>query len=46
MDWIGVGVTSTNLIPIIGLDGSAMEEIQATLIPLSPGTDGREMGWW
>lgn len=45
VDWSRVGVTSTNLIPISGLAGSAMEETQVTLIPLSSGTDGREM-WW
>lgn len=37
-------MTSTNLIPIISSAGSGVEEMQATLIQLSSGTDGREMG--
>lgn len=37
-------MTSTNLIPIISSAGLGMEEMQATLIQLSSGTDGREMG--
>lgn len=45
-DWSRVGVPSTNPIPISGLAGSAMEEAQVTLIPLSPSTDRRERWWW